>query len=947
MFTLIYLLISTASALPDKILLPTGPGYIGILLPEEKGVTKRLDAVLIEPRTGELWVEHSDDTFQTRVYRGNHWELSERAEYEYKGEELISATDIWNVSIQYQYKKEMLVGITWPSGRKIQIDYDERNRVKKMVDSTGQILSVKWWNKERATLTDRLGYSLQWTLTPDSIWVKDSKGTSVRTLYKEGELVGWEDPRGQRTQIVQNKNQIHVKDGFSRTWTIEEEDDLISSISISGIGSWSWRRNQAGKIIEIVDPSSKRLEVEQNSQQKSRIHRSGSPVSFLYNSSDQLKEISDAYGYFLRVKRDPFGQMLLLEDALGGKIFFQRGEGGILEQMTLRNGQKWNFEYDVMKRLRNLHSPNQDLISFSRDGAGRIIAVDYAHQKKIRFNRDSRGYIRTIELSDGTKRELPHDVLGQINSDSGSGIRLSRDALGNITSVTQNQRNWRVSRDAYGQISRWNETSFSRNAAGFIVSIQEPSIKWNIPRDSMGRILSIEKEDKLISVEYDALGYPRVWIEGQKKNLVKRNQYSWITEDADLKIKRDRRGWIKEIEYGDNSWSWRRDGAGFTLQAFSGKDLRLGFERDDSGQLVALKFPNGAYQRWILRGDQLFEKLVGIDGIVLEQNDYVLSDAGWGSEAEKVFQDPEMLASLYEYDAIGLRLRESQDNLEIFDYDSFGRLTQVCGVDGCHHFFYDALGRLAGYQDEYGLPVSLLWGYSGIENERGAFDAAPLLHGGERWLNTPFGTGLIRGYNAEPRGFVFSVSGSTNWRIEGSEVVSGVQPEEEADAVSFQQGQLVYENLGLSFSDGLVWDHQERKYLQSEQFWQSKGMEADLFQWLSEPSIWNDPLRILFAIGYLEEEKGWSSIAQDSVFPWLNPVIQEGQNLGMPGVDDFPFREDGLEQFLIENLLQGHTDPSNSAIIQFVIAQEMDEIPIFFQKDINKCTASLAFFFQC
>jgi hypothetical protein len=113
MFTIIYLLIATVFALPDKILLPAGPGYIGILLPEEKGLTKRLDAVLIDPRTGELWVEHSDDIFQTRVYRGNHWELSERAEYKYKGEELVSATDVWNVSIQYQYRKVIELRNWW------------------------------------------------------------------------------------------------------------------------------------------------------------------------------------------------------------------------------------------------------------------------------------------------------------------------------------------------------------------------------------------------------------------------------------------------------------------------------------------------------------------------------------------------------------------------------------------------------------------------------------------------------------------------------------------------------------------------------------------------------------------------------------------------------------------------------------------------------------------
>ena len=240
-------------------------------------------------------------------------------------------------------------------------------------------------------------------------------------------------------------------------------------------------------------------------------------------------------------------------------------------KLTLRNGQEWNFEYDAMKRLRHVISPNQEVIGFSRDEKGDIISIDYAQYKKNKFYRDSRGNIRKIEFSDGQKREFRHDALGHIIFDSQGNMSVTRDSLGNISTIQQDQKKWRIIRDGYGNISRWNEVSFGRNSAGLIVSITETDNKWKLLRDPVGRITSIERSDKLVSVEYDSLGYPKVWVEGQRSNTVKRNEYGWAIEEGDKKIARDRRGWISEVQYGDMDWEWRRDGSGL-LYRLSEKD---------------------------------------------------------------------------------------------------------------------------------------------------------------------------------------------------------------------------------------------------------------------------------------------------------------------------------------------------------------------------------------
>ena len=126
-------------------------------------------------------------------------------------------------------------------------------------------------------------------------------------------------------------------------------------------------------------------------------------------------------------------------------------------------------------------------------------------------------------------------------------------------------------------------------------------------------------------------------------------------------------------------------------------------------------------------------------------------------------------------------------------------MTQVCGVDGCHHFFYDPLGRLVGYQDEDGLPVSLLWGRTGIENDAGDFEMVPLLHGGERWLHSPFGVSLFWGFNPFVEGYIFSMLGNQNWLIQGEEIVSKAALTDGEKSVIFQQNHLVHEGLNISF----------------------------------------------------------------------------------------------------------------------------------------------------
>ena len=48
----------------------------------ECGINERCDVVVVDPRTGKLYLEQSDDLVGTRVYNDRTWGLSHRVEYE-------------------------------------------------------------------------------------------------------------------------------------------------------------------------------------------------------------------------------------------------------------------------------------------------------------------------------------------------------------------------------------------------------------------------------------------------------------------------------------------------------------------------------------------------------------------------------------------------------------------------------------------------------------------------------------------------------------------------------------------------------------------------------------------------------------------------------------------------------------------------------------------------
>ena len=76
--------LNEAQASPSSIgetpflLSPVGVDYLGWLTPNQCALNARCDVVVVDPKTGKLYLEQSDDLIGTRVYNDRTWGLSHR-----------------------------------------------------------------------------------------------------------------------------------------------------------------------------------------------------------------------------------------------------------------------------------------------------------------------------------------------------------------------------------------------------------------------------------------------------------------------------------------------------------------------------------------------------------------------------------------------------------------------------------------------------------------------------------------------------------------------------------------------------------------------------------------------------------------------------------------------------------------------------------------------------
>ena len=659
----LYFFINIAFALPDKILVPTGPSYLGVLTPENCEI--RCDVVVVDPWTGSLVVEHIADIRNPNQdvwrYTDREWthiqqtENSLRSDLERYPD---SITDAWGAIIRYEYTKKMLTKIQWDTGQQIRIVYDKKDRVVEIQGPGTERRGFQWSNTVYNSMIDQVGYTVSWKITPNTIDTVDSWGRTAKTEYAFGVISAWTDPRGIRSTVSKKNNTMYVNYAGIRDWIIELQDKNVVSIEQPGFGAWKWKYDKQDRIVELVEAQNIRTSVVQYpTPQKQRVQKQGGWLDIQYDrpysekSSAKITSISDISGTLVSIQRNARGEAKKMEDALGGEIHIERDMVGYPTNVVFRNGQSWQIEYDAFHRIRTIIAPQQDTWQIQRDIFGRITKIQRSFWGEDVYTRDAYGRITHIQYANGLQTKIHRDTYGNVisveddvfidspalsvfDTETTQGTltdkasiqtnryTVTRDLIGNITYIQSPLHEYNLTRDIFGHISKWNSTTMQYDVWGNIVSHTNAVSTWTLYRDETSLLSTVSAGDQYIDVVYDDNALPIAWQKGDDIRTIERTHLGWITRDGESIINRDRRGWVQSLSLHELDWKWRYDASGYALQVKGPYDMTLGLNRSNWGQISQIRYPSTGYMQYTMNKHRLQQEYIDSAGVVAQGIEY-------------------------------------------------------------------------------------------------------------------------------------------------------------------------------------------------------------------------------------------------------------------------------------------------------------------------------------
>ena len=903
---LIFLGLFAQSVFADEIrttqpflLKPDGVGFLGWLSPNQCQKERRCDIIIVDPLTGQLYVEQSDDAIGTRVYSSRAWELSQRIPYE-SHEGLVDKTeDAWGMEVTYAYDDRDLIEINWSDGRVVQIAYDRKGRVVSLADSDNHLLSFSW-GKDRNRMVDSQGHLVEWWLDKGRITTRNSLGVEASLLIKDSEVVGWIDPRGIETRLISEEGGFQIDQGGLRTWQIQHNQSRPTQITLSGSGSWRWVRDDDGQIKELIDPTGNTVKILRNNRLIWRLQRSNGFIDLQFSKEEDLEEIRDVSGRLMFIKRDVLGRIIRIEDAVGEMFSIRRDRAGAVTKLVMRDGAEWNLEWDDSGWLRSIVTPKQEVWGFQRDVWGSITKIERSHWPTIDIRRDQ--FQRWTKISqDSRVITASRDMYGRLiamNIDEQQDMTIQRDTLGQITKIKLNDAEWILKRDTFGNVVRWNNITITRGVWDSIVQHSIDDHVWQWGRDGQARLQNIVSEEQL-DIQYDGLGFPVEWTLGDEYNKIQRNHWGWVTAFDDTWVDRDPRGLVSKVGVLDQEWRFNRDAAGRILVVKAPYELQLGFSRSTGGEVEQCRLPSGALQHFEWQTNQMNQAYTNDEGqrYPIGSNTKISS---WLLPYTKTIQNP-MVSSNY----VGVHTIQHFENVDIVDYDPFHFVQQVCDLSSCFHFDYDARGRIRSVDDGSGLPINIVWGWSG-------WNEAPLLIGGTLGIHSELGM-LVQTNGHQHQEYPI-------W--EDQPISLGWAPDDEfADSARWINEQLYLGGVTASWSGKQTFLDTLDRAVQTEYPWQSNTFEAELFSMVAESSFWNRPLELLWSMGVIDT-MDWKLPQSESPLPWVDQSwLSDGNILNM-SVAALPIKESALEELLMSTLLSGHPDPSIEEILSILLVDE-------------------------
>ncbi|MFN2555885.1 MAG: toxin glutamine deamidase domain-containing protein [Nitriliruptorales bacterium] len=446
----------------------------------------------------------------------------------------------------------------------------------------------------------------------------------------------------------------------------------------------------------------------------------GATTRYEWSPAGRLRSVTSPLGHATRYEYDATGQTVAVLDPTGARRSVDRDVSGRVVAATSPNGERVEWDYDAAGRVVSSRGADGAVTRFGYDPAGRLAeivdptgaAVRYAYDPTGRlvqavdplggatsFSYDRAGLLRTTVDPLGGEQRLDYDSVGRMvafTDQAGNQRRLRLDQAGRVFGQVDGAGNQvRFWRDEAGRVTGWGPQDLPEplvrlelDPVGRPVRFSEPDRMTSLSWDGLGRLVGRQSEGLALGWRYDADGRQTAVVHPDgSETTYAYDAAGRLTALAhpvagQARIERDREGLPVRFDGPGIRRSWqRRHGrtVRFTQQ-MPDTSVRVGFEHDAAGRVVAENGPQG---RTSYRYDPAGQ-LVGM-------------------------HTPEGGAWSWAYDAGGRRVRESGPPGERrFRYDPAGRLLEVESEGDTVHLAYDGAGRRVGESSRDG-EVAYTW----------------------------------------------------------------------------------------------------------------------------------------------------------------------------------------------------------------------------------------------
>lgn len=584
--------------------------------------------------------------------------------------------------ISLSYIDGCIYSITAQDGRSLIFTKGANGKISAVTDHTGRTLQYSYdTNGDLVGFTNTLGNNQYYSyLSTNHLLstVSDFKGNIVTTInYDSNDRVAF-----------------LTESGLNYTYQYLG-NNVVCRTDIDG--SWEYTYNDAGQVISVKDPANntKNKTFNNNGFLTSEADYRGNTTTYTYDSLGNIITITDPLGntteftYYdgtelIETKTGPDGGITKYEYDNNGnliKIFHAFGTSAQAEILNT---------YDVNGNLLTTTDPNENVTSYTYDGAGRKISKT-RNGVTITYVYDTLGRLTKTTYPWGGVQEIIFDNAGRKVAEKdpeGNTITYTYDANGNILTETD-RRNLTTSYEYDNQNRLIKGTDPLGNVKGFIydakgrpTSITDRNgIAKTIQYNYQGLPVTVQTGALQLAFAYDENGnkIESVDADGNKTT----NEYDWLNR---LTKKSGSAGTVVEYNYDANGKVTNINSSGSGINIIKTYDF-LGRETDYSDSL-------GNIKSMTYDGNNNLLSETDASG-----NTTTFEYDAFNRLIKRTYSDGTWKAYRYNIKGVVDQITNSNGAITTFAHDDNGRIVSSSDIRGTYSLTYDANGNIVTRTD--------------------------------------------------------------------------------------------------------------------------------------------------------------------------------------------------------------------------------------------------------